>query len=62
MRALCLILVLAVLISSTMAKPKPYINKGDRDKWENIISSSLEYLRHQNNIVNGKIIAVLIPC
>ena len=54
MKAFCLILLLAVLTSSTMAKPKTYnINEDDRKEQESIISSNLQYLGHQYDIANG---------
>ena len=58
MRALRLIVVLAVLIS-TMAKPKTYISEGDRDEQRSTISDILQYLRHQYDTVNSKISPII---
>ena len=55
MRTSCVLLVLAVLLSSTMAKPMAYV---DRDGENDINNDYLQYLLHRHG--NGMQIAIAI--
>lgn len=61
MIALRFILVSAILISSTMAKPKSYMSDGDsQGEQKSTISAILQHLRHLYDIVNGNSIKSLL--